>query len=65
MLTSLSSLVDNLSEIYKTKNVNHAKKEISYQNVYSLVLRIMNYITSVKNVMMNHKINKWIKQKVY
>ena len=53
MSTSLSSLADNLSEIYE-KECELCKEKKSYQNVDSLILRIMNYITSVKNVMMNH-----------
>ena len=54
MSTSLSNLTDNLSEINK-KNVNHAKKEEKlYLSATLLVLKIIDYITNVKNVMMNH-----------
>ena len=39
---------------FTKKNANHAKKEKLWQNADSLVLRIMNYIASVKNVIINH-----------
>ena len=53
MSTALSSVVENLSEICK-KECELCKEEKSCQNVDSLILGIMNCITSVKNVIMNH-----------
>ena len=55
MLTSLSSLVDNLCEICtkkkKKKNAKDArKKEKSNQYAISLGLKIINYVTNAKNV---------------
>ena len=51
MLTSLSSLVDNLSEIYKKKNVKDARKE-EKSNQYAILLafKIINQITNAKNI---------------
>ena len=47
MSTSLSSLVDNLT----TKNAKHSWKEkILNQNVILLGLKIINYVTNVKNI---------------
>ena len=54
MSISLSSLVDSLSEIYK-KNANHARKEKeSCRNAVLTVLKIIDCIKNVKNVVMNH-----------
>ena len=40
---------------FTKKNVNHEKKEKKpCQNVFLLVLKIIDYITNVKNVMINH-----------
>ena len=53
MLTSLSTLVDNLCEICtkKKKNAKDArKKEKSNQYAISLGLKIINYVTNAKNV---------------
>ena len=43
MSTSLSSLVDNLSEIYKKECKKCMGRKKSYQNVNLLVLKIINY----------------------
>ena len=48
MSTSLSSLVDNLSKIYK--KVCKGCKEKKNQNAILLGLKIINYFTNVKNV---------------
>ena len=50
MSTSLSSLIDNLSEIYK-KNVKNVRKE-EKSNQYAILLgsKITNSITNAKNV---------------
>ena len=49
MSTSLSSLADNLSEIYK-KNAKDARKEKkSNQYAILLSLKIIHYSTNVKN----------------
>ena len=42
MSTSLSSLVDNLSEIYKKECKKFMERKKSYQNVDLLVLKIIN-----------------------
>ena len=42
MSTSLSSLVDNLSEIYKKKVKNARKEKKVHQNADLLVLKIIN-----------------------
>ena len=53
MSTSLSNLVDNLSEIYK-KDCELCKERKKIMSECRLTdLKIMNYTTSVKNVMMN------------
>ena len=44
---------------FTEKNVNHAKKEKVCQNAYLLVLRIMNYITSVKSINKGINIKKF------
>ena len=50
MSSSLSDLVDNLSEIYN-KNVKHAWKEkVLNQSVILSSLKIIKYVTNVKNV---------------
>ena len=51
MLASLSSLVDNLSEIYK-EEYKSCKKIC--QNIDLLILKVIDYTTSVKSVVMNH-----------
>ena len=54
MSTSLSNLVDDLSEIKKECKSCKGRKKKSYQNVFLLVLKIIDYITNAKNVVMNH-----------
>ena len=52
MSTSLSSLVDNLSEIYKKKREakDAMKKEKLNQYTILLGLKIKNYVKNAKNV---------------
>ena len=53
MQNSLSSLVDNLSEIHRKEC--ELCNEIRIMSECRLIgLKIMNYVMSVKNVMMNH-----------
>ena len=54
MASKLSDLVDNLSEIYKKECITFLKEEKSSLNAILLGLKITDYITNVKNVMMNH-----------
>ena len=48
--TSLLNLVDNLSEIYKRERKACMREKILNQNVILLGLKIINYVTNVKNV---------------
>ena len=50
MSTSLSSLLDNLSEIYKKECKGCKEREKLNQHVILLELKMINQITNVKNV---------------
>ena len=50
MRASLSSLVDNFSEIAKIDCIKCKEKKKLNQNVILLSLKIINYTTNVKNV---------------
>ena len=63
MSTSLSSLVNNLSEIYK-KECKGCMEKKSGQNAILLGLKIINYTTNVKNAKKNMlKVSKWINER--
>ena len=49
MSTSLSSLTDNLSEIYKKECKGYIERRKIDQNVILLGLKIINYAINVKN----------------
>ena len=60
MSSKLSDLADNLSKIYKKECEGCKQRKKSNQYAILLSLKIINYITNVKNAKKMVETNKWV-----